>query len=136
MATIDMSKPVDRMRMRLGDWDDVTILPDHVYEYYLTANDNNEKAATVEAAYAILAILTHNTRERLDRLEFYSQQQFDQHLTLIREYIRNPNSSFNTAGIYAGGVDREEFLNNLADPTIINKRIPTYDNMRDPFCGE
>ena len=55
--------------------------------------------------------------------------------TTIQFSPTQPQARF-SKGIYAGGVDREEFVNNLADPTIINKRIPTYDNMRDPFYGE
>lgn len=132
--TLDLTNPVDRIRLKLGDWQDIEILPDAVYEYYLEANDNNERAATIDAAYAILATLTQSTRQRLDRIEYYGEQAFSQHLTFIKEFIRSPYSSFNTAGIYAGGVDKEDFYSNLADSTVINKRIPTYNNMRDPFC--
>lgn len=129
---LDLSSPVDRIRLLLGDWQDVEILPDVVYEYALTKHSNNERGAAVEVAYNILAVLAQNTHSRIDRIEMYGNQAFEQHLRFIKEFIRSPLSSFNVTGIYAGGVDVAEFNTNAADSTTIQKQIPSYDNYREP----
>lgn len=128
---LDLSNPIDRIRLLLGDWQDVQILPDEVYEYALSKYDNNEKSAAVEVAYNILAVLSQNTHSRIDRIELYGNQAFDQHLTLIKEFLRSPLSSFNVAGVYAGGIDVADVAANVADTTTIVKEIPSYTNYRD-----
>lgn len=135
MAALDLTTAVDRVRLAIADYSDPEILDDTTIQYVLTKNSGNENASIRECATYILGVLSQDTRERLDRLEFYGNQRFSQYLTYLKQVLLNPQY-FQVAGIYAGGVDREEFVNNLADPTIINKRIPTYDNMRDPFYGE
>lgn len=124
---LDLTIATDRVRLAVADYSDVPLLPDSVYQYLLTKNSDNEAAATKEAAYLILGQLSQQTDERLDRLQFYGSQAFNQYLTFIQEVIRSPSSALNLATIYAAGVDREDVLNNKLDTTVIHHRLPIHD---------
>lgn len=136
MATIDLSTPVGRIRAAIGDWRDPITLSDDVIEQTLANCDGNENRAITTCAFYILAILAPQGHERLDRIEIWGSDAFNNYLKYVEKVITNPAGGLGvgSAGIYAGGVDKEDFYNNLTDSTVINKRIPTYNNMRDPFC--
>lgn len=114
---IDMTSPIGRIRMKVGDTADVPILPDNVYEYYLEENKGNERATIREVAYVILGTLTQNTRKRMDRIETFGQQSFDQYLKFIQQVINNPLASLTSSGEfcggYVGGVSKSDFTKNL-----------------------
>ncbi len=128
---IDMDIAADRVRLNVADTGDIPILPTSVYEYLLTKYSNNETAATKEAAYLILGQLSGSSRERLDRIEFYGHQKFEQYLKFIQEVIKNPNGIYNLGGIYCGGIDVADVAANDADTTVVQKDIPTYE-YKDP----
>lgn len=136
MATIDLSTPVGRIRAATGDWQDPVVLRDEDIEAVYTNSSENENQAIKTCAYYILATLARNGHERLDRIEIWGSDTFNNYLKYVEKVITNPAGGLGVGGasIYAGGVDKEDFYNNLTDSTVINKRIPTYNNMRDPFC--
>lgn len=127
MAVIDLTKAEDRVRLACADTSDLPILTDAVYTYLLTKHSDNEVAATKEAAYLILGQLSTATRERLDRIEFYGNQKFEQYLVFIKEVIKNPNGYLNSAGIYAAGISISDIEANEDDPDIVKREIPNYE---------
>lgn len=135
MATIDLTTPEGKIRAAIGDWVDPIILDDDtILQVYANCN-SNEPQAIKTCAYYILATLTQSTHSRVDRLETYGNQAFDQYLSYIKQVITNPASGLaglSLAGVYAGGVDVAEFNTNAADSTTKQKQIPSYDNYRDP----
>lgn len=90
MTMIDPSTDIGKLRLRLGDWRDLTFLPDQVYTQTLTdCNGNLVKAASTLAQY-ILAILSHGTRSKLGQIESYDNQAFEQYRQFIIDTVSNP----------------------------------------------
>jgi hypothetical protein len=125
---IDVSTAEGRVRLNVGDITDYPVLEDDAYVYFVSFNNNNENAATKQAAEVILAVLSQRTHERLDRLEWWGSEAFNNYLKFVEKIILNPNSSRNLAGVYAAGVDVEDVWNNITDPTVVHHPIPSYDN--------
>lgn len=124
MAVLDLSDPIDIVRLNVGDHLDLEILEDSVYEYLLAKHNNNTNAASKEAAYLILATLSQtSSRQRLDRLEVFNDS-FDNYLTFLKEYIKSSSSTLNLAGIYAAGVSVDDVLANQNDSTVVQRRMP------------
>lgn len=90
MAAIDPTTNEGKLRLRLGDWRDVSWLPSSVYRQTLIECDNNlNKAAGILAQY-ILAILSQNTRSRVGAIEAYDDQAFQQFRQFIIDTVSNP----------------------------------------------
>jgi len=127
MAVLDLTEPVDRVRLNVGDYLDIEIFPDSVYEYLLEKNTGNEIASSKEAAYLILGALSQKSgRQRLDRIEIHNDS-FDNYLKFLKEFIKNPSGGLSVAGVYAGGISKSDMLANWADPDIVQHPIPTTE---------
>lgn len=90
MAAIDPTSNIGKLRLRLGDWRDVTWLPDNVYKQTLIeCNNDLKKSASILAQY-ILAILAQQTRSRVMQIESYDDQAFAQYRQFIIDTVSNP----------------------------------------------
>ena len=112
--TNDPNSATDRVRNLVGDTDNSNeYLSDSWYTYYLTQNSDNERLAAVEAAKSILANFTSSTRARLDQLEVYENQQFDQYLQWLKNFIENPSLSGILSPVpYMGGLSDSDMRSN------------------------
>lgn len=124
MGTLDLTSAVDRVRLAVGDYQDLEIFPDSVYEYVLDKNADNEVASIKEMASLILGALSQSSsRCRLDRIEIYSGT-FEQYFKFLKEVIKNPTGAYSSAGIYAAGIYIEDVLDNQADQDVVQRRLP------------
>ena len=90
---IDPSTNLGKLRLRVGDHSDLPFLPDEVYYSTLTdCNENVPRATTIIAQY-ILAILSQKTHRKLNQLEIWGNERFNQYLGFIRMTILNPHLS-------------------------------------------
>lgn len=125
MATLDLSSATDRVRLNIGDTSDIPWLADTEIDYALSYNNNNEAAATKQCASFILARMAYNGHEKLDKLEFYGSEVFNNYLTFLKQVINN--SVFNaTGGIYVAGLLKDDVAANNIDPTIVQHKLPVY----------
>lgn len=90
MALIDPTTNEGKLRLRLGDWKDLLLLPSSVYQQTLDDNNNDLTACTRVLAQYILAILTQSTRSKLGILESYDNQAFEQYRQFIIDTVSNP----------------------------------------------
>ncbi len=114
--TNDPNRDIDRVRTVVGDTSTSNeFLTDDWYTYYLTQNSSNETLAAIAAAKSILSKFTANTRAKLDQLEVYDNQQFDQYLQWLKEFMENPSiSGLRSPVPYMGGLsDSDMRRNNL-----------------------
>jgi len=126
---LDLENPVHRVRLNIADWSDLPVLSDDVIEYTLTQNAGNEAAASKICATYVLGILSQQTHERLDRIELWGSERFNNYMKYIKEFITSPiGGLFANAGIYAAGIDRAEVEANNNDCTIIQNKIPSYNS--------
>ena len=88
---IDPTTPIGKMRLRVGDYSDLPIMPDEVYTATLDDNAGNIKKASVTVAQYILAALTGQTQQRLGQIEIYGGEWFKNYLQMLKATIMNPN---------------------------------------------
>ncbi len=125
MAVLDLTDPVDIVRLNIGDTSDINWLSDVEIQYALDSNSGNINAATKQSATYILARLAFSGRERLDKLEFYGSEVYNNYLKFLKEIINSAVYS-GTAGIYVAGLDLADVQNNINDKTIVQHKMPIY----------
>lgn len=90
MTVVDPSTSVGKIRLRVGDWQDLPLLSDEVIESAITdCNGNLPRAAKLCAQY-ILAILSFKTHKKIAQLEVWTGEQFKNYLQFIQMTILNP----------------------------------------------
>lgn len=126
MAVLDLvGSAIDRIRLAIGDTLDIKWLTDEEIQYALDSNSSNEQAATKTAAQFILARMAYSGRERLDKLEFYGSDVFNQYMRFLKDVLNN--SVYNaTGGIFVAGMDLDDTRNNKLDTTIVQHKLPVY----------
>ena len=125
MATIDPSVAEDRIRLACGDTSDIPYLTDDIYTYCLATQNNNEPAAIRMAAQMILAQLAYGSHQRLDKIEQWGSEAYQNYLSYIKQVIANP--SYNAlGGVFVGGMNLADVQANIQDTTIVQKRIINY----------
>jgi hypothetical protein len=91
MAVLDPTTPLGKIRLRIGDWHDLVILPDAVITSALDDCQNNVPRAAALCAQYILATLTSRTHKKMAQLETWSGEQFTNYLKFIQATITNPH---------------------------------------------
>jgi len=107
MPVIDPSTSVGKIRLRTGDWADLTILSDTVINAALTECDDNIPRAAALCAQYILATLTYKTHRKMGQLETWSGEQFENYVKFLKTTILNPNM-MSIAPVPYVNVDTEE----------------------------
>lgn len=99
----------DRVRLNVGDvWPDMELLHDEDYQYFIDKNNGNENRATLDAARALLFILSRYTRERTGDIEVYGGDIFSNYFKALELILKDPNIAISLAMPYAGGISRED----------------------------
>ena len=88
---IDPTTPIGKIRLRCGDFGDLSILPDTVYQSALDDCKQNIPRASQLCAQYILGTLTAKTHRKLASLETWSGEHFDHYVKFIKLTILNPN---------------------------------------------
>lgn len=88
---IDPQTPIGKIRLRIGDWRDLPILPDVVIQGALDECDGNiPRAASLSAQY-ILGTLSAKTHRKLANIEVWGNEQFDNYVKFLKMTILNPH---------------------------------------------
>ena len=122
MTIIDPTTDLGRLRLALGDWQDLPILPDSVILQTLVDSSGNLNRAKITLAQYILASLTRDVHQKLAQIEVYGEQGFDNYKEFIRLTILNPNLSQLAPIPYAGGLAVQNPLTKFTDDW--NKNYP------------
>ncbi len=91
MAILDPTTTIGKMRLRVGDYSDLPLMPDAVYESALDDTSDNLPRACVLVAQYILASLTGQTHQKLAQIEVFGNQWFEQYLAFVKATILNPH---------------------------------------------
>jgi len=90
---IDPTTNVGKLRLKIGDVNDITLLSDAVLNQTLTDNDNNiNRSAKVCAGY-IAAILSQRSHQRLSFIEIWGSEGYKNYMDYIKNIMLNPNMS-------------------------------------------
>ena len=107
------NNPIDAIRLSLADtFDDIELLKDWDYQYFLDKYNGNVRRATIDAARSILFKLARSTRERIDVLEIHGDQWARQYREALIEMLRNPELTLSIAMPYAGGISKQDMYEN------------------------
>jgi len=89
---LDPTQPIGKMRLRVGDYSDMPLMPDEVYQSALEDCNNHLPRASVLVAQYILASLTGQTRQSLAQVEVFGGEWFNNYLAFVKLTISNPNN--------------------------------------------
>jgi len=91
MTVIDPSTPLGKVRLRVGDWSDLPILPDTVINSALEDCQGNVPRTAALCAQYILATLTAKVHRKLPTIETWSNERFNNYVEFIKTTILNPH---------------------------------------------
>lgn len=104
---IDPTTAIGKIRLRIGDWYDLPILPDTVIQSALDDCQNNVPRAAALCATYVLATLTAKTHRKLSQIETWSGEQFDNYVKFLKTTVLNPHLMATSPVPYTGTADTE-----------------------------
>lgn len=99
---IDITTNTGKLRLKVGDYQDLPILPDAVYEQTLLDNDNNINRSAQTIAGYIAAILSQRTHEKMSFLEVWGAEAYNNYMDFIKKVLQNPAMAGVSPIPYAG----------------------------------
>lgn len=130
---IDLNTSVGQLRLETGDVADVPVMSDAEYTYILSQHNNIVKDSVLDALYAILARLAYNTDQRLDRIQFWGSQSYEQYKQFVEgkiKQIQGIGFVANNFNVYAGGLSKQDAADYKADTDLIQWKSP-FDKCDD-----
>lgn len=115
MAVIDPTTPIGKIRLRIGDWKDLEILPDSVIQSALDDCSSNVPRAASLCAQYILATLTAKTHRKLQQIEVWSREEFDNYVKFLQMTVLNPHFMTVAPIPYSGSTEEEHPLIKFVD---------------------
>lgn len=103
MAVIDPTSDIGKLRLRCGDYSDLPIFPDEVYESVIEEVGGNLPSAAALMAQYILGALTAKTHKRLAQVEIWGDEWFDNYVRFLKMTVLNPNLMQVSPVPYIGG---------------------------------
>lgn len=118
------SNPLDRVRLIVGDiWDDMEMLHDEDYRYFLCKYNGNENRAGMDAARAILFKISRNARQRTGDIEVYGGEWFKNYRDALKLILTNPDIAVSIAVPYAGGISKGDMEQNDCDADNVRQEV-------------
>jgi hypothetical protein len=122
---LDPTTAIGKVRLRVGDYNDLTIFPDTVYQTVLDENSGNVVRASQTMAQYILATLAMRVHEKLGIVEVWGNASFEQYKQFLLLTISNPAFMAPAPIPYGAGQDvkhpllqfQEDWNNNYAPGT-------------------
>lgn len=124
---LDLNSAVGQLRLETGDISDIPVLSDAEYTYILSQHNDVVKDSVIDALYAVLARLSYNTDQRLDRIQFWGSQSFEQYKTFVQDKIKNLTGVgilANKISVYAGGISKTDAEKYSTDDDLIQFSNP------------
>ena len=121
---------IDAVRLIVGDvYEDMEVLDDDTYQYFLDKNSSSVNRAAVDAAWAITFKLSRWTRERTGDIEVYGSEWARGYRQTLMEFLRNPNTSIMSPLPFGGGTSKSDMLERKQNTD--NNMSPFYLGMAD-----
>lgn len=134
---LDFTKPVDRVRLTVGDTTEMPIFPDALYQQVLDKNSGNESQTALEMAQYLLGHISQTGfRERAAQYEVYGREWLQSYKDFLNTFVTGKNSQMvGTAGMYAGGISVSDMSandlntdNNLVDYPSLDIDTTLFDS--------
>lgn len=115
MTTIDPTTPLGKIRLRIGDWQSLPILPDSVIQSTIDDCQGNVPRAASLCAQYVLGTLTAKTHRKLANIEVWTNEQFDNYVKFIKLTILNPHNMSIAPIPYSGSTQDHPLIVFTAD---------------------
>ena len=109
---------IQKLKMELSDVDPAfPLLSDDTYSYYLEKNNDNIPRATIDAARAILMVLSQRTDETTDIFSIRGSKAAESYRLALQMYLRdsNLNPVLNSVRGYISGTSLSDMQANDAN---------------------
>lgn len=107
---IDPTSNIGKLRLRCGDYNEIGIMPDSVYQSVLDDNENNLNASARVMAMYILGALSKDSHRKLVQIEVWGKEAFDSYKEFLMLTFKDP-AFMNLAPIpYSGGLTEDHPL--------------------------
>lgn len=131
MAVIDPTKPVDRVRLEIGDTGDLPRLDNNTIQYYLDKYNGNERLTVIQCANIILVQLAQEAGyNKADVIIQDGKNVYKAYADYLKSLI-DPRNSTMVVTVYAGGVSKQDMRNN--DNNSDNATRPTIKERDKPL---
>ena len=100
---IDPTTDLGKLRLRTGDTGDLPYLNDNIYLTTLSDSSGNLNQTARICSMYILAILSKDTRQRLQMVELYGNQAYDQYKSYLTMLYKDPTFNSSCPIPYTGG---------------------------------
>lgn len=87
---LDPTTDIGKLRLRVGDYSDLPIMPDSVYTSALADCSGSLPQTAVLMAQYILASLTGQTHQKIAQIEVFGNQWFENYMAFVKNVILNP----------------------------------------------
>lgn len=99
---LDLSQNEDKIRLRVGDYNDIPLLPTSVYTATLADNNNNvNKCVPIIATY-ILALFAQKSHSKLSYIEVWGSEVYDNYKDWLLKVVLNPMMNQSSPIPYTG----------------------------------
>lgn len=88
--TLDPTSDIGKLRLRVADYSDLPYLPDAVYQATLNDNAGNLPTTARVLATYILGMLAHKTHRRMNQLEVWGAEAFENYRKFLLLTVKDP----------------------------------------------
>lgn len=114
---LDPTTDIGKLRLRVGDYSDLPIMPDSVYTSALADCSGSLPQTAVLMAQYILASLTGQTHQKIAQIEVFGNQWFENYMAFVKNVILNPRLMQSSPMPYTPAT-KDEYGNTVEVPLI------------------
>ena len=101
---LDLTQNEDKIRLRVGDYNDPIMLPTSVYTATLADNNNNvNKCVPIIATY-LLALFAQKSHSKLSYIEVWGSETYNNYKDWLLKVVMNPMLNQSSPIPYSGAV--------------------------------
>lgn len=126
---LDLTQNEDKIRLRVGDYNEPLLLPTSVYTATLADNNNNvNKCVPIIATY-ILAIFAQRSHKKLSYIEVWGSETYNNYKDWLLKVVMNPMLSQSSPIPYAGAVTEKNQMIQFTEDW--NKSFVGYTELQE-----
>ena len=134
---LDFTKAVDRVRLKVGDTNELQIFPDTLYQAVLDKNNADEATTALEMAQYILGYISqHGFREQAGSYQVYGREWLQSYMNFLKTFLLSSGTAAAlSAKIYAGGISISDMQQNDLNPDNNIVLTTDFDEVFETYNG-
>lgn len=108
---LDLSQNEDKLRLRVGDYNEPLLLPTRVYTQTLAENNGSVQKSTPIIATYLLAIFAQQTHQKMNYLEVWGRERYESYKDWLLKVVLNPMLNQTSPIPYTGAIaDKNQLI--------------------------